>query len=53
MYIGINKFSASASGHKLLHVFTIQQEVAYYMHPTSYHMDTCKSDVYVCVTISF
>ena len=29
MYIGINKFSASASDHKPLHVLRIQQEVAY------------------------
>ena len=27
-YIGINNFSASASDHKPLHVFRIQQEVA-------------------------
>ena len=29
MYIGINKFSASATDHKPFHVFKIQQEVAY------------------------
>ena len=29
MYIGINKFSASAADHKPLHVLRIQQEVAY------------------------
>ena len=29
MYIGINKFSVSALDHKPLHVFRIQQEVAY------------------------
>ena len=29
MYIGINKFSASTLDHKTLHVFRIQQEVAY------------------------
>ena len=29
MNISINKFSASTSGHKPLHVLRIQQEVAY------------------------
>ena len=46
MYIGINKFSASASDHKPLHVFRIQQEVAYiYIYITLY--EYFKFDVYV------
>ena len=48
MYIGINKFSASASVHKPLHAFRIQHEVAYIiMHLTSHYVDTFKLNAYV------
>ena len=46
MYIDINKFSASASDHKPLHVFRIQQEVAYICIYITLH-EYFKFDVYV------
>ena len=46
MYIGIDKFNASASDHKPLHVFTIQQEVAYICIYIKLH-EYFKFDVYV------
>ena len=46
MYIGINKFSASASDHKPLHVLRIQQEVAYICIYITLH-EYFKFDVYV------
>ena len=43
MYIGINNFNAFVSDHKPLHVFRIQQEIAYIC--TLHH--TFKLTVYV------
>ena len=46
MYIGINKFTASTSYHKPLHVLRIQQEVAYICIYITLH-EYFKFDVYV------
>ena len=46
MYIGINKFSTSASDHKPLHIFRIQQEVTYICIYIALH-EYFKFNVYV------